>query len=268
MSVARNGGSKRAARSEDPGDAEVPAAVVCAYCGNADCVGCLDERMSGVVSIVAWERAGVAMLARLWSTARAATLDADSFFESLPDGPLGPALGFAFLSEILASMAMGLVALIPMSIAAPRWVEHVLLDHPALVARLTAAAIPALATLLVAAHVVHGWALDWGARRSGARGAGRRAVRFGLYAAGWDLVIGPLGGIVVALTEGMRVSLAIPRSSIGLPRRSARAFLRGCYRLEGKPAEPALRASYVAASLATLVGAVAIIGVFVFALML
>ncbi|MDP9037060.1 MAG: hypothetical protein M3O50_19860 [Myxococcota bacterium] len=269
MWVARNGASKLATLREDPGDAEVPAAVLCAHCGSADCFGCLDARgTSGIVSVVPWEHPGVATIASLWATARAATLDPDGFFESLPDGPLGPALRFAFLSEIVASLAMGLVALLPMSLAAPRWVEHLFVDHPALVVRVTVAGLSALATLLVAAHVVHGWALDWGARRCGARGAGRRAVRFGLYAAGWDLVIGPLGGAVVAFREGMRACLSIPRSGIGLPGRSARAFLRGCYRLEGKPAEPALRASYVAASLATLVGAVAIIALFAVALTL
>jgi hypothetical protein len=39
--------------------------------------------------------------------------------------------------------------------------------------------------------------------------------------------------------------------------------LRGCYRLEGAAAHPALRASYLAAGLATLVGALAVIAVIV-----
>jgi hypothetical protein len=119
---------------------------------------------------------------------------------------------------------------------------------------------------LVAAHVAHGWALDLGARRSGARGATTRAVRFGLYAAGWDLLIGPLGAIVVALKEGLGPAISVAAVGIGLPGRSARAFLRGCYKLEGAPAQPALRASYAAALVATAVGAVAVIAALVAAL--
>ncbi len=267
--MGRNGASKAPSASEDLGDSDVPATVVCAHCGNADCAGCIEERGgSGVVAIVAWERPGTSALAGLWATARAATFDADRFFETLPDGPLGPAFRFAFLSESVASVAMGLLALLPLSVLAPMWVKHVLLDRGALTARLAAGAIPALATLLVAAHVVHGWALNRGARQSGAGGASKRAVRFGLYAAGWDLVIGPLGAVVVALKEGPFAALSIPRLGVGLPGRSARAFLRGCYRLEGKSAEPALRASYVAASVATLFGALAVIAAFVAALTL
>ena len=113
--------------------------------------------------------------------------------------------------------------------------------------------------LLVLAHLAHGWALDRGARRAGARGATTRALRFGLYAAGWDLVIGPLGALVVAAKEGLSAASSVVTVGIGLPARSARAFLRGCYRLEGAAAEPALRASYVAAAVATGVGAVAVI---------
>ena len=55
---------------------------------------------------------------------------------------------------------------------------------------------------------------------------------------------------------------------MGLPGRSARAFLRGCYRLEGPRAQPALNASYVAAVAATAVGTVAVIGALVVLLLL
>jgi len=111
-------------------------------------------------------------------------------------------------------------------------------------------------------------ALDRGARRSGARGATKRAVRFGLYAAGWDLVIGPLGAVVVSLKEGLRAALSIAGVGVGLPGRSARAFLRGCYRLEGAAAVPALRASTFAAVVATLVAAVLVLGALAAAMML
>lgn len=225
-------------------DADVPAAVVCAHCGDADCPGCLHEQTrSGVVAVVPWERPGASAWMRLWTTARATTFEADRFFESMPDGPLAPALRFAIVSVMIAATAMGLLLFVPLAVIAP--------------------GIPGLAVLLVAAHVAHGWALDRGARSSGARGATTRALRFGLYAAGWDLVIGPLGVVVVAAKEGVRAALSIGGVGMGLPGRSARAFLRGCYHLEGAPAQPALRASYTAAVVATAVGTVAVISAIV-----
>src|SRR3990172_6279760 len=50
---------------------DVPAAVVCLVCGEADCTGCEDRDLSrsGIVAIVAWERPGLPPLTRLWSTA-------------------------------------------------------------------------------------------------------------------------------------------------------------------------------------------------------
>src|SRR5437016_14679752 len=79
---------------------EVPAAVVCALCGDPDCMGCAEERSrSGMISIIAWERSGPA-LARLWATAKSASVSAEAFFETLPDGPIMPALRFAFFAEL------------------------------------------------------------------------------------------------------------------------------------------------------------------------
>ncbi len=154
---------------------------------------------------------------------------------------------------------MAVALLVPVALVAPAWAKQVFLYQPLTIARVCAAVVGGLAALLVAAHAAHGWALDLGARRSGARPATTRGLRFGLYAAGWDLVVGPLGAVVVAFREGLGAAMSIASLGVGLPGRSARAFLRGCYRLEGASAAPALRASYVAAALATLVGAVAVI---------
>jgi len=270
MPVARNAAAKKSdgasprevelVEGDELLDAEVPAAVVCAHCGDADCPGCLNEQTrSGVVAVVPWERPGAPVLSRLWATARATTFDAERFFESLPDGPIAPALRFAVVSEMIATTAMAAVLLILLGVLAPGWAKHLIFHEAGSVARIAVAGIPAITALLVAAHSAHGWALDLGARRR-AGGATTRALRFGLYAAGWDLVVGPLGAVVVAAKEGVRASVSIGALAIGLPTRSARAFLRGCYRLEGAAAEPALRASYAAAIVATLVGAVAVIG--------
>src|SRR5580704_6916469 len=103
-------------------DSDVPAAVVCAHCGDADCPGCLHENSrSGVVAVVPWERPVLPGLVRLWATARATTFDADRFFESLPDGPILPALRFALISETIASAVMTASLLVPVAVLAPTW---------------------------------------------------------------------------------------------------------------------------------------------------
>jgi hypothetical protein len=253
-------GPKVRAEGDELADTEVPATVVCAHCGDADCPGCAHEQTrSGVVAVVPWERPGTSAFSRLWATARATTFDAERFFESLPDGPITPAFRFAVASELIASASMSVVIAVPVLIFAPGWARHLLLQETATAVRFATAGIPGLATLLVAAHAAHGWALDRGARRAGARPAASRALRFGLYAAGWDLVIGPLGAIITGVKEGGRSAISIASVGVGLPGRSARAFLRGCYHLEGAAAAPAMRASWIAAAVATLVGAVAVI---------
>jgi hypothetical protein len=269
LQAARDKAAKALAEVDELVDSDVPAAVVCARCGNADCPGCLNALMrSGFVAVVPWERPGIPLLVRLWTTAAATTLEAEPFFESLPDGPMAPALRFAIVSELVASAAIMLFALVPLAILAPAWLKHIAVDDGLFVARLVTVCIPSLAMLLVAAHAAHGWALDRGARGSGAPGQTTRALRFGLYAAGWDLVLGPLGVIVVAVKHGVMKGLGVAGIGIGLPGRSARAFLRGCYRLDGKAAEPALRASFIAAALATLFSTIAIFGAAVIALVL
>lgn len=233
---------------------DVPATVVCAFCGEADCGGCESEHSrSGVLAIVPWERARVPMLTRLWSTARATTRDAEAFFELLPDGPLLPAFRFAATCELLASTAFFTGFVIVAAVVAPGWVKHTALD-PA--ARLTAlriivAGLPAFAMLTVLAHAAHGLAIDVGASRGGARHARSRALRFGLYACGWDLLLGPIGAVIVAVKEGLRASLALTGTHAGLPTRATLAFLRGAYRLEGERAKGALAISWTGAALAT-----------------
>jgi hypothetical protein len=243
-------------------DVDVPAAVVCARCGEADCGGCESKlSRSGMIAIVAWERPGAPLLHRLWHTARATTRDPEAFFEALPDGPIAPALRFAIASEVIATTAM-VLGLIPVAAAiAPHWMKSIAMDDATrgLVLRALVLGIPALASLLVIAHAAHGLALDFGARRSGARSARSRALRFGLYATGWDLVLGPVGAVMVLFKEGFGSALALSRLAVGLPTRSARAFLRGAYALHGKSADRAVRASYVAAIVSTAVACIAIL---------
>jgi hypothetical protein len=242
-------------RASSPSSAElvdVPAAVVCALCGDADCLGCQHEQSrSGIVQIVAWERA----------QARGATRDAESFFELLPDGPLLPALRFAATCEMLASLAW-LALIVPIAlVVAPHWVHDVVFDPVMRATALKAVVlgVPAFAGLLLLLHSTHGFSIDVGAARNGGRRARSRAVRFGLYACGWDLVMSPLGAVVVGVKEGVGAAFDVIGLGNGLPTRATRAFLRGCYRLDGERARRALGTSYLGAILATSAGVVAIL---------
>ncbi len=229
---------------------DFPAAVVCAMCGSSDCPGCAEERSrSGVISIVAWERPGGAF-GRLWSTSKAATLTAEAFFETLPDGPITPALRFAFFAEILAASTMLVLVGGTLSVIAAAFGGASAFDPASIgfACRAAFASVFGLALLLVGAHSAHGLALGVAARRRGGKAALGRALRFGLYSCGWDLVLGPIGFIALLREKSSIVGLAV-----GLPTRAALAFLRGTYRLEGAEAKPALHASYVAAVVATLV---------------
>ncbi|MEO7330598.1 MAG: hypothetical protein ABI193_18635, partial [Minicystis sp.] len=63
-------------RDDDPVDSfEVPAAILCACCGQADCLGCstATDTESGVLAIIPWERANAGTWTRLWATANATT---------------------------------------------------------------------------------------------------------------------------------------------------------------------------------------------------
>jgi hypothetical protein len=234
---------------------DVPAAVVCVLCGETDCPGCENEQSrSGIVAIIAWERPGMPMFSRLWSTARSTTRDAEGFFELMPDGPIVPALRFAALCELCAATSLLFVLFAIAVVVAPEWVKAVALDADArsLALRVVLLGVPAFASLLVVAHAAHGLSIDLGATRNGARGAKSRALRFGLYACGWDLVTSPVGGVVVALKEGLRAAMGLTSLLTGLPTRATKAFLRGCYRLDAERAKRALGTSYVGAAVVTI----------------
>ena len=245
---------------------DVPAAVVCLACGEADCSGCEDRDLSrsGIVAIVAWERVGIPTMTRLWATARSTTRDAEAFFELLPDGPLMPALRFAALCELLAAFSMLALILPVAAVVAPDWLKHVALDPATrgVALRVLLLGVPAFASLLVLAHAVHALSIDVGASKCGARRARTRALRFGLYACGWDLVMGPLGVIVIGLKEGGAAALGV-LDLVTVPARATRAFLRGCYRLEGERATRALASANTGVLIATFLGVVTVIAAIV-----
>ena len=245
---------------------DVPAAVVCLVCGELDCTGCEDRDLSrsGIVAIVAWERPAMPALTRLWATARSTTRDAESFFELLPDGPVLPAFRFAAICELLAVGSMLVLCLPVIALAAPEWLRHVAFDPQArsIALRAVFLGVPALAGFLVFAHAVHALAIDVGATRCGARRARTRALRFGLYACGWDLVMGPLGALVVAFKEGPGAALAV-LDVVSVPARATKAFLRGCYRLEGERSKKALASATTGAVMATVIGLIAFVAALV-----
>lgn len=256
----------REAQSSDLVD--VPAAVVCLTCGEADCSGCetSEQSRSGIVSIVAWERIGAPLFSRLWSTARSTTRDAEGFFELMPDGPVLPALRFAAICELLAATAVLLTVTIILGFAAPEWLRHLAFDPDtrAIALRVLVLGLPSFAALLVLAHVAHGLSIDVGASRNGARSSRSRALRFGLYACGWDLVIGPIGAIVVAVKEGVSAMFGLASLASDVPGTATNAFLRGCYRLEGERAKKARGTAFLGAVVATGLFVVIILAALVF----
>jgi hypothetical protein len=240
--------------SDDPVDAfDVPAAILCAFCGQADCSGCAaaTEDASGVIAIVPWERSG-SVWSRLWATANATTQGAEAFFAVLPDGEIQPAMRFAVVAELLAVGSM--VALLApfIALALPTLALEVL-HNPSLresILRWVALGVPGLALWMVVAHITHGAALNVGARRQGGPSQRRRAVRFGLYACGWDLMTGPLGAVVTLASKGLSAALELLELAVRVPGRATVALLQGVYKL---PPEGITRARRVGAIAAVLI---------------
>ena len=214
---------------------DVPAAVVCAACGNPDCSGCGVEEptnASGVVAIIPWERPGVGLVRRLWQTSYLATTHARAFFGSLPDGDVSSALAFALVCETVAIGGLGIAAS-GLALAFVPELPSLLLDDHALclsVMRGICFGGLLLVVAMVSVHVAHGLALDYTARRFGARKRGR-GLRFGLYACGWDLITLPFGLIALALVEGLPAARRAVPLGLTAPLQSAEAYLVGVHGL-------------------------------------
>jgi hypothetical protein len=227
--------------------AEVPAAVVCAFCGRPDCAGCLDvpepTQASGVLAIVPWERPGQGVLARLWSTARVATLRPSELFAALPEGGVLAPLSFALLAELVSVVGLA-VSAIPLLGLAPDFVRVAISDPVihALAVRVLGFGIPSLAVAMVVLHALHGVLTDRAARRAGSRHRGR-GLRFGLYACGWDLVTLPLGLLVVAVSDGFGTAGKAASQSLAAPATATRAYLSGVHGLTAVQAKQASRSA-------------------------
>jgi hypothetical protein len=246
--------------------AEVPAAVVCARCGSPDCLGCepIDEvtQPSGVIAIVPWERRVGSSWSRLWSTAIASTQRAEAFFGTLPNGEFPSALRFSVVCELVAVSSVALLLAFSTFLIAPR-LSLDLLRNPfsrSLIVRLITLGIPAFSALLVVVHLLHGWALDRGAVRVGARTHRSQALRFGMYSAGLDLMTSPLGVLYTLLSQGPRAALRLVPAAIAVPRISCRALLRRVYHLADEPAARALKYSSV---IVAVLGLAMVVGVMI-----
>lgn len=236
--------------------ADVPAAVVCAFCGKPECMGCIavDEptNASGVIAIVPWERKSLGWITRLWATARLATLSHRELFASLPEGHWRPALEFALISELIAALGVavgvgGALALVPDFVTTALHdsvVRQVLL-------RVLGWGVPGLAVLMILLHALHGVLVDRAARAVGSKKRGR-GLRFGLYACGWDLVTLPTGLLVVALTEGLATTKRAAGLAVSIPSQATRAYLTGVHALPPERAKKAASRANVQTGLGAL----------------
>jgi hypothetical protein len=258
--------AKERALKSDPDDggldwADVPAAVVCAFCGRPECGGCIaveePTNASGVVAIVPWERSGLGWITRLWATARLATLSHRELFASLPEGNSRPAFEFALLSELIAAIGValgvgGALALVPDFL---RTAVHDAVVRQVLL-RVIAWGVPGLAGLMILLHALHGVLVDRAARAAGSKKRGR-GLRFGLYACGWDLVTLPFGLLVVALTEGLATTKRAAGLAVSIPSQATRAYLTGVHALNPEAAKKAA----TRANAQTALGALVLLGV-------
>lgn len=240
---------------------DVPAAVLCAICGQADCSGCTpaDETASGVVAIVPWERPGAGVWSRLWATSLATTQGAEAFFGAIPDGPLPSAMRFAVLCEVLAVASM-VAALLPFAaLALPNLAMQVIAD-PMMRQRALqwfVIGVPTLALWMVIAHASHGAALDAGARKVGGRPQRRRALRYGLYACGWDLMTGPLGALWMLFSRGVKATSEVMALAMTVPGKASRALLSGVY---GLPEEDVVKAHRTGTKVAVALAIISALG--------
>jgi hypothetical protein len=250
--------------------ADVPAAVVCAFCGKPECGGCIaveePTNASGVVAIVPWERTGLGWITRLWATARLATLSHRELFASLPEGPSRPAFEFALISELVAALGVALGVGAALALV-PDFVTTAL--HDAVVRqvllRVVLCGVPGLALLMILLHALHGVLVDRAARAAGSKKRGR-GVRFGLYACGWDLVTLPTGLVVVALTEGLATTRRAAGLAVSIPSQATRAYLTGVHALPPDRAKKAASRANAQTGLGALVLLVLVGGLLAFVL--
>jgi hypothetical protein len=223
-------------------DREVPAAVFCTICGRTDCAGCLPPDRPASSTGTPWEGTHGSSWARLWSTARLATVEGETFFGTLEEGSVSSALGFAVTCELLAISSLAL-AWVPIVYAmVPGFVESVLSDGEQRGTVLAAifCSVPALAALMVALHVLWAGGLELGLRLAGAPGRSAHCLRYALYSCGWDLVTSPFGFLAAWKSSTFRGATADLRAAVRIPRFATVAYIGNARRVPDRAAKRAL----------------------------
>jgi hypothetical protein len=245
---------------ESADSVDVPAAVICAWCGRGDCAGCAKERAgaSGVIAIVPWERPLSAWPGRFYATVQATTKGAEGFFRTLPDGPISPAFGFAVIAEILAvtSTAALIAPLVVLGI--PGLLLRFLSDDGtrSTVLLATLVGITGFTLLLVGAHALHGWMLAPEVSRT-------RGLRLGFYACGWDFGSSPAGFVAATYAESVGAGFSLLGSSVSAPSRSIDAALTGTFRLDPDTARRVKRRAMRLAMLTSVPGVIVVMAAIV-----
>lgn len=212
----------------DPAESEFPAAVLCARCGKPDCSGCAPpSTRSEPTGAPGWDAGDEASLRMLWQTAHRSVVDGESFFASLPDGRLGRALSFAFACELLAVASLVAVWCAALFALAPSLLHGMWRDEEVrhLLGGAILFSVPAFAWLMVVLHIVWGVSVELGLRLQGAPTRMSHAVRYSLYACGWDLLTSPFGFAAAALSSNPSQALREVRFAVRIPRLATRAFL-------------------------------------------
>lgn len=207
-------------------DLDVPATVFCTVCGSVDCTGC-EKATPRVEGATPWEDGRGPAVVRLWKTAQITTLQGEAFFGALPEGRIGAALTFAVACELFAISSL-LVLWLPLAYACvPELAEALATDPDRRVPFFAALALagPALSVVMVGLHVVWGFALELGLGLSGTKTRLAHALRYSLYACGWDLVTSPFGFAAGWASSGFAGATNELQAALRVPRFATRAYL-------------------------------------------
>lgn len=220
-------------RSREEADlGEIPPAVFCAACGSPTCSGCREsladeQTQTRKLEALPWETGGP-FFERLVKTALFTAEAPARAFGGLSRGAVKSALVFATLAEGLAVSSMLLLVVGIFRVLSPGLVRLVFAAPVSWVALAVLALT--LTSLLVFVHAYWGLLIEKGIASIGVQPERRLGMRFGLYAAGWDLVTSPAGILLGAPSRGLRIGLSAI-SAIRVPARALDFYLSDCRHL-------------------------------------
>ena len=216
--------------------------------------GCAEDRSrSGVISIVAWERPGPALVAFVVDGEGRVAERGGVLRSRCPMGRSCRRLRFAFFAELCASASM--LAMLAGSVA-------VALLASRFVSRRRVGVVRACASSLARGRRSHGaprgrprdarstrstsaHAASSRRRNGSARFVSVSTLRVGISCSA------PSASSSSCFAKAREAAFGILNVARRLPTRSSVAFLRGAYRIDEEAAKPALTASYIGAAIAT-----------------